>query len=367
MQRHLEKWVLGLAAGLVLAIPQTGLGQKDKPEEPATPVKFDTDDGVTIQGTFYPGKKGGDAPCVLLLHELRGSSQQKGWDEVARKFQAKGFAVLKFDFRGHGKSTTVDPKKFWLLVPNQKLLTGRTLRKPPEKIAVKDMRPDYLPNLINDIAAAKAFLDDKNDQNECNSANLILVGAQEGATLGALWLKSEWYRHRVTGAGSIDDRPEAKDVACAVWLTFSRSVGSLKFSPSELLYQGKDKKVPAVAFVYGDQDEEGKRLANAVLKKLDPQSKQKKYYGAKAIRDAKKTTKGRELLSSELETTDWIVNAVKQVTDSLAEEKVLNDHKKKRSDLFSSIYVLRTGRRIAGKPRDSRPYLIPWNYFVTYP
>jgi hypothetical protein len=365
-QRRLGRWLFGLAAGLVLAVPQTGFGQAS--QAPPEPIKFETADGVIIKGTFYPSKKGAKAACVLLLHELGGSSQQKGWDELAKKFQAKGLVVLKFDFRGHGKSTGLAEGNpipaFWAFPANRTLVKGwNNGVKPREKIEFKDLAKNYYPNLINDIAAAKAFLDKKNDAGECNSANLVLVGAKEGATLGALWMKSEWFRHRISGAAfrlpcEIDARPEGKDIVCAVWLSFSTSLGPVDFSPTRLLFLGKDKRAP-MAFVYGDQDKPSERVASAVLKKLDPQKKEKQFFAARAIPESKKS-KGSELLSKDLETQDWIVNGVEKVLET----KGLNDRDEK--SVIRNGYVWAFSRLVqilAKEPNKKEGKLIPWDRF----
>lgn len=45
-----------------------------------------------------------NSPAVVICHG-RGSNKDKpGWLEVARKFCKEGYSVLRFDFRGHGKS-----------------------------------------------------------------------------------------------------------------------------------------------------------------------------------------------------------------------------------------------------------------------
>src|SRR5437879_4389623 len=67
-------------------------------------INFNTVDGVEIKGTFYPSA--GKAPAVLLLHALGEDSRKKNWVNLAEELQKNGFAVLTFDFRGHGESTT---------------------------------------------------------------------------------------------------------------------------------------------------------------------------------------------------------------------------------------------------------------------
>ena len=53
-------------------------------------------------------------------------------------------------------------------------------------VEFKDFKTNagYFPYLINDIAAAKVFLDRKNDEGKCNTHHLVLVG-ETGAALGA--------------------------------------------------------------------------------------------------------------------------------------------------------------------------------------
>src|SRR5262245_32502986 len=79
--------------------PQTG--RAAEPER----VRFDTYDQVEIHGTYYPGDMGNKSPSALVLHALGGSSREEGWDNLAKELQKKHFAVLLFDFRGHGEST----------------------------------------------------------------------------------------------------------------------------------------------------------------------------------------------------------------------------------------------------------------------
>src|SRR5204862_4095410 len=112
------------------------------------------------------------------LHKIGGNREQDGWDDLAKKLQAN-YAVLTFDFRGHGDSTDVvpGPMGFWRYPDN------RSLGSNPNKktISWKDFPKGYYPMLVNDIAAARHFLDVQTNANRCNSSNLILIGAQDGA------------------------------------------------------------------------------------------------------------------------------------------------------------------------------------------
>src|SRR5687767_14508992 len=70
-------------------------------------VRIDTPDGVELRAHYYRGK-GRGSPCVLMVHEWGKSSRIGPWKDLAHALNKKGFAVLTFDLRGHGLSTTVD-------------------------------------------------------------------------------------------------------------------------------------------------------------------------------------------------------------------------------------------------------------------
>src|SRR4051812_21681876 len=91
----------------LLLVPITALGQA-KSER----VSIKTVDGVDLIGNFYAGNKG-TAPVVMLLHAYEKDSRSKDWISLAESLQKAGYAVLSFDFRGHGESTGVDPFLFW--------------------------------------------------------------------------------------------------------------------------------------------------------------------------------------------------------------------------------------------------------------
>src|SRR5262245_52227622 len=184
-----------LALGLVTCLPARAQTAKEQKAEKA---KFETVDGVKLEGLFYASSKGRKAPCAILLHRYGGKIAEDGWETLAQALQDKGFAVLAFDSRGHGNSTDVD-ESFWKQYSYNRQLLGVKFdaTKPPEKIAHKDFKAGYAPYLLNDIAAAKAYLERRNDNGDCNVSNLVLIGAEEGGALGLAWLASEALRYRV--------------------------------------------------------------------------------------------------------------------------------------------------------------------------
>jgi alpha-beta hydrolase superfamily lysophospholipase len=294
------KSFLAMMALLTLLAPAVQAQGKSEP------VRFKTVDGVNIKGRFYPGENQ-NAPTVLMLHNVNENSKKKNWLNLAEELQKKGYAVLTFDFRGHGDSTTVEPEIFWSAKHKFNLLVKRSQGEIDSKF---DKR--YLPALVNDIAAAKAFLDKKNDAKECNSSRIILIGSETGATLGALWLKSEWQRYRVKlndfgkpliWAGKpVADRtkpPEGNAVIGAVWLSISPTLGSRTVSVANLLATpARDKGVPMI-FMYSDGDKTGKTLAKDLEKTLVPNKKSEKYRFTAAVEATNLgKLKGAELLQN---------------------------------------------------------------------
>ncbi len=85
----------------LFAVP--AFAAKAKPAA-ATQVSFKTADGFTLVGEFYRGMPG--KPAVLLLHQL--GTDHTEFTGLAQQLQARGFNVLAYDARGHGKSTKKD-------------------------------------------------------------------------------------------------------------------------------------------------------------------------------------------------------------------------------------------------------------------
>src|SRR5262245_45018298 len=104
--------VVALLVGITVLLPATNAQDKDK-DAKTEKVRLTTADGVELQGTFYPAAKTITPipPAVLLLHAMGEDSKSAAWVQLAVKLQKAGFAVLNFDFRGHGASTELsDPK-----------------------------------------------------------------------------------------------------------------------------------------------------------------------------------------------------------------------------------------------------------------
>src|SRR5262249_12296767 len=153
-------------------------------------------------------------------------------------------------------------------------------------IEFKDMKTDYYPVLVNDIAAAKAFLDNRNDAGSCNTASFITLGADTGATLGAIWLNAEWHRFVLTPGRTIGfmvtpptiaKTPEGKDNIAAVWLGAASKLGTRTISFSSLLDKAGRENAMPMLFLYSDDDSSGKNIAKACETKFKGKKKDDKY------------------------------------------------------------------------------------------
>jgi hypothetical protein len=298
---------LALAVGLM---PESARAQDKKTGEE---VQFDSADKVELHGTFYPSSKP-KAPCVIFLHSYKGNRQQKGWDDLAQVL-SRDFAVLSFDFRGHGDSTNVE-MSFW--AGNNNMIKGANRK--PGKITYKDFPQAYLPMLANDVAGAKRYLDRQNDAGACNSSNLIIIGAEEGAAIGALWIASEWQRYRMVKnmfGGLVRDpsgKVEGEDIASAIWLSIPRTlngvdVGSWLKGPGNKVRD----KVP-MAFFYGDKDTKAATAANALVAEMKKAGKDKlEFTRVRAKKDTNLSgvaLLGKKSLATEDEIATYLIDNV---------------------------------------------------------
>lgn len=305
---------------LALLFPVTIMGQDE-----GRRVVIETSDSVRLQGSFYPGK-GSDAPCVMLLHDFDvkkgGNRDQGGWTHLAKELSKKGYHVLSFDFRGHGQSTNID-KKFWDFPHNRQLVRGFNPNDPPTTLSQTNFTAPYYKHLVNDIAAAKSYLDRKNDTGELNTSNLIVIGAGDGGTLGVMWMISEWRRKKaIVAPGDLIprpyplcqlDEPEGRDQMCGVFLNLSTTIAGQGVPLRTWLKDlGGINNVPLV-FIYGKDDPMGSQLAQQYLVSVDPgfaggkrpSKKELQFTGHFAVPDTKLV--GSELLDESLATTDFIV------------------------------------------------------------
>lgn len=266
--------------GLLLAVP-AGAAEPIQSQK----INFNSYDGVFLVGNYWPSTQKTSGPCVLLIHRLGGNRTEKGWDTLAEELQGKGFAVLSFDLRGHGDSTTVK-NTFWNAAANMRGIRGANAKK--EKIEFKEFLPSYYPMLANDIAAAKVELHKRNNQRECNVKSTFIVAEEDGAALASLWVATEYQRRRplynTQGFFTGYSDPYGKDIAAAVWLSFRPKLGKAGATMPVNTWFAKPEIREGVpmCFLYGQQDTTSgyfaKMLYDKVLQADNPRAKLKLTY-----------------------------------------------------------------------------------------
>lgn len=259
-----------VVAALLLAAPLPAA------EPDFQPVTLTTGDGVELAGRYAPGRLGRKSPAVIVLDDVRDAARPEVCQAAAARLAADGCAVLTFDFRGHRGSTAVAPE-FWADPTNRRLVRGYSPARPKDRVSVADFRPGYLPALVNDVAAARAFLERRNDAGECNAGQVFVVGFGHGATVGTLWLGAEWQRFR--GFGGFPERvapaPEGRDVAGCVWVDLKTALDRQPAPVLDAARRASARKGVLFALVHADDDTRGAAVAADWGRRLnDPQDRE---------------------------------------------------------------------------------------------
>jgi pimeloyl-ACP methyl ester carboxylesterase len=277
---------------------QKTAGPAAEPSNPnRQPVPISTVDGVELEGTYFRGNRGRDTPCVLMIHRF-GSDRSKGdLAGLATALQLKGFAVLTFDLRGHGRSTSVDPTRFWSFPANRKDVRGASPRK--TTISFNDFTRNYFPMLVNDVLAARRFLDFKNDAGELNTNSILVIGFQDGAALGLLFTASEFNRAYTVGFVPLQSNGTAhnagEDIAAGIWLSLNLrpQQGPTFNAESWIRSHPQMRDRVAMHFVFGERDTRAKRDSEDLLRVLTSRGDRNKL-------DGKLELKGTDLAGAAL-------------------------------------------------------------------
>lgn len=277
--------VLAAAVGLTTFEPRPA---KAQPPGPVAET-FRTADGVELHGLFHATTVSPNtAPVVVYLYPPGPDKDMtKGdWKDLTTKLNKEGYHVFQFDWRGHGKSTTIrDKEKFWKNgylngAPgfNSYIKGGPPKTPIKNDLYVKDLgisANKYVPAYLNDLAAVRLYLDTKNDNKELNTSSIYVIGAGDAAGLGFAWLTSEWNRPAVmpniqllgvnaTGyefvpqplRGNFDEA--GADYGAAIWLSATRPVSmpapTVQKWVSNKLLGAKMRENTPMLFLYGEKD-----------------------------------------------------------------------------------------------------------------
>ncbi|MCL2304341.1 MAG: alpha/beta fold hydrolase [Planctomycetaceae bacterium] len=196
---------------------------------------FMTSDHVLLSGSFYPGNANKDTIPVILLHGQRKSREE--FVPLIAEMKKRGYAVLAFDFRGHGESTTrfpapeeqgqqqingtpgmgipnpgaVAPQFFPGMggnmpgmnnpgnnaMPNPSVPVGMMPPPPPPPKPVEYLEADFkrvdYENLYKfDCLPFYRFLVQENNAGKLNLNKLVIVGVDMGGTVGGQMTKQLW-------------------------------------------------------------------------------------------------------------------------------------------------------------------------------
>jgi hypothetical protein len=172
-----------------------------------------------------------------------------------------------------------NPQTFWSLPFNRNGIIGGTSTTQKTAISFTDFKPSYLPFMVNDLAAARRFLEQKNDAGELNVHSLIIIGAQEGADLGFLFTAAEYARVYRIGVTALQSNGTAynagEDIAAGVWLSLAMRPAAPPGAPAfSLLNWVRATGRPALrdktpmCFIYGDKEAHARADSEYVFKAL---------------------------------------------------------------------------------------------------
>jgi pimeloyl-ACP methyl ester carboxylesterase len=150
------------------AKPAPAADKSAKKEKDKLPEKkellLQTNDGMTLTLTYYPGTKGKESVPVVLLHAWK--RNRTDFKDLAPALQAVGCAVIVPDLRGHGESKHT-----------------KYARKDEALDAAKFSPQQFGVMVTSDMLAIKNFLWEKNNAGELNLDKLCVVGAEMGASV----------------------------------------------------------------------------------------------------------------------------------------------------------------------------------------
>ncbi len=105
MKKNLILFLTIVFVTMVINVLSVNAEPAKKPKKPYTEREFSTltsDNHIIKSYLSYPKTKQKGYPTIIMLHSIGYNSSY--WIPLQQKFNAKGFAVLRVDLRGHGKS-----------------------------------------------------------------------------------------------------------------------------------------------------------------------------------------------------------------------------------------------------------------------
>jgi hypothetical protein len=279
MRHPCRIFCLLMLTGLMMEFGSISVGRaqdEKKKVQKYEDVSFLTTEGLRLFGNFYAGNKGRGSDTVLMLPNFKSDLSKGEWNTLAEELQKEGFAVLLFDFRGHGKSKstkTFDDMKLYndfATHPWNKLagVPNGGLSAPKAGIDVKNFKEGIHPYLVNDIAAARKFLDNRNDEGKCNVGKFNIIADRDSCGLAMMWMGAEFKREAIYQRTGVDfvaqNHRGGRDLVSAVFLSYRPGIGGTSNLVNTLVNKEADtalhmREKVSMAFFYGEEDDRSKQ------------------------------------------------------------------------------------------------------------
>lgn len=198
---------------------------------------IDTRDGVYLQVTYWRAKQPSTTTPIVVLLSMKGRTQ-RDWYPFAHELYEDGFAVLTFDFRGHGESTHIDPAKYKspeYLAKEKEIRelqrkTGRRVVIPGTGKLQEPSKPrgdtitfaddfrsakELGDMMVRDLEDVKRFLLELHNAREFNIQQLGIVGAEMSCNVLLNWMSE----YEFQDGGRTGWTRQGGDVAAVVLIT----------------------------------------------------------------------------------------------------------------------------------------------------
>jgi pimeloyl-ACP methyl ester carboxylesterase len=232
-----------LTAAMMFVAGRAAAQETAKPDDnrPAPPVEvhLQTNDGLQLVATYYKSKAKKNAVPIIMLHGWKGS--RADFEGLALAMQARGYAVIVPDLRGHGKSTQIKRGGDYYTIDQTTLRKG-----------------DIEAMVTQDLEAVKSFLLDKNNAGELNIEKLCVIGNEMGATLAIKWSLYDWHWTQLPNA------KQGQDVKALVLISPTMNFRGITIADS--LGQPLIQTGLSILIIVGDRNakayDEAKRIYN---------------------------------------------------------------------------------------------------------
>jgi hypothetical protein len=175
-------------------------------------VGFGTSDGLSLNGYWFKGvgvEK--QRPDAVMMFPAPGNKVNDAWIGLASELSKKNFSVLLFDWRGLGMNAAdtagsrifEDKGKFWNEQYNKQLLLKSRAQIEDKGLDYRTLvvRSDgalrYRDFMLNDLLAARFYLDRKNDDKDCNTNRVWIVTEKDGGQLALALISFEFLRNSI--------------------------------------------------------------------------------------------------------------------------------------------------------------------------